>query len=50
MVIKVKGGWQFGNGKPTTKEKALEQMRAAIANGYDPGRNSDADGYRKKGK
>lgn len=34
MVNKVKGGFQFGNNPPTTKEKAFEQERAAYANGY----------------
>ena len=38
MVMKVPGGWQFGNNRPTTKEKAEEQMRSAYANGYNPGR------------
>jgi hypothetical protein len=42
MVMKVPGGWQFGNNPPTTKEKAEEQMRAAYANGWKgPGRESD---------
>ena len=34
MVHKVKTGYKFGKNKPTTKEKANEQMRAAYANGY----------------
>jgi len=35
-VRKVKGGWAWGNNKPTTKEKARRQERAAYANGYRP--------------
>lgn len=48
MVMKVPGGWQFGNNPPTSKEKAEDEMRAAYANGWKgPGRGGDDYGKKR---